>query len=85
MVSDVNLAAARSTGRVIEGKKGGTIDVPEGAGLFILECSDCKINAPGKSSSVTIDGCKDVFVLVGSVEAALVIKNCENIGVSLLR
>lgn len=78
-------SAAWGAGRVIEGKSGETIDVPEGAGLFILDCNDCTINAPDKSTSVTVERCTGTTIILGLVEASIVVRHCEGVEVTLLR
>ncbi|CAN0415178.1 unnamed protein product [Ectocarpus sp. 12 AP-2014] len=72
--------------RVVEKKHGETIDVPEGSGLLVTGCRGCTINAPGRSSSVTIERCDaGTRVDVGSVVAALEIIHCTDVQVSVAR
>lgn len=72
--------------RVVEKKQGETIDVPQGAGLLVTGCSGCTINAPGRSSSVTIERChQGTKVNIGSVVASLEVINCTDIEVSVAR
>lgn len=71
--------------RVVEKKKGETIDVPEGSGLLVTGCSHCVINAPGRSSSVTVERCDGTRVNVGSVVASLEVIRCADVQVSVAR
>lgn len=71
--------------RVVEKKKGETIDVPEGSGLLVTGCSDCVVNAPGRSSSVTVERCNGTTVSVGSVVASLEVIHCTDVQVSVAR
>ncbi|CAN0017663.1 unnamed protein product [Ectocarpus sp. 6 AP-2014] len=72
--------------RVVEKKHGETIDVPEGSGLLVTGCSGCTINAPGRSSSVTVERCDaGTTVNVGSVVASLEIIHCTDVQVSVAR
>ena len=71
--------------RVVENKKGETITVPEGSGLLLTGCSDCVVNAPGRSSSVTVERCSGTSVNVGSVVASLEVIHCTDVQVSVAR
>ena len=71
--------------RVVEYKKGETITVPEGSGLLLTGCSDCVVNAPGRSSSVTVERCSGTSVNVGSVVASLEVIHCTDVQVSVAR
>lgn len=89
MSSVLEAIAARNAAqrrRVVEKKHGETIDVPEGSGLLVTGCSGCTINAPGRSSSVTVERCDaGTRVNVGSVVASLEIIHCTNVQVSVAR
>ena len=71
--------------RVVEKKKGETINVPEGSGLLVTGCSDCVVSAPGRSSSVTVERCNGVKLDVGSVVASLEVIHCTDVQVSVAR
>lgn len=71
--------------RVVEKKKGETIDVPDGSGLLVTGCSDCVVNALGRSSSVTVERCHGTRVNVGSVVASLEMIHCADVRVSVAR
>ncbi|CAN0351540.1 unnamed protein product [Ectocarpus fasciculatus] len=89
MSSVLEAIAARNAAqrrRVVEKKHGETIDVPEGSGLLVTGCSGCTINAPGRSSSVTVERCDaGTRVNLGSVVASLEIIHCTNVQVSVAR
>ena len=74
--------------RVVENKKGETIDIAEGsaAGLLVTNCEGCTINAPGRLSGVTIERCGGgTAVNVGSVVASLEVIRCTDVKVSVAR
>lgn len=88
MPSVLGIIASRAANerRVVEGKKGETIDLREGSGgILVTGCSGCTITAPGKSSNVTIERCDDTMVHVGTVVASLEIIRCKAVQLSIQR
>jgi len=75
--------------RVVEKKKGETIDVPEGSasqGLLITGCEDCVINAPGRLSCVTVERCNGgMRINLGNVVASLEVIYCTDVQFSVAR
>ena len=88
MSSVLELIAKRNTAqqrRVVEGKKGEIIDVPEVSGLLVTGCTGCTVNAPGRSGNVTLERCDGTSLRAGCIVASLEVIHCKDVKVSAKR